>query len=126
IFAMAGEAGVIYYPYQHEDVITTVEGNLVYCQGATAVEGFGEVGEFHFGRNLYWDASGRPLRFGGCSLEKWRARGYDVDSVVADPGFTNPEAGDFTLSPDSPALALGFKPFDLSTVGPRGKVGADS
>ena len=28
--------------------------------------------------------------------------------------FVDPENGDFALQPDSPALALGFKPFDTS------------
>ncbi|MBU4200081.1 MAG: DUF5123 domain-containing protein [Verrucomicrobia bacterium] len=31
----------------------------------------------------------------------------------ADPLFVNPEKGDFSLKPDSPALKLGFKPLDL-------------
>jgi hypothetical protein len=38
---------------------------------------------------------------------------------VADPLFRDPANGDYTLKPGSPALALGFQPFDLSGVGPR-------
>ena len=30
-----------------------------------------------------------------------------------------PEKNDFTLKPGSPAFALGFKPIDISQVGPR-------
>ena len=41
----------------------------------------------------------------------------------ADPLFVNPEQGDFTLRSESPALALGFQPIDLSQVGPRVKTG---
>ena len=34
--------------------------------------------------------------------------------------FADPEHGDFTLAPDSPAPStIGFVPIDLSTVGPR-------
>jgi parallel beta-helix repeat protein len=32
----------------------------------------------------------------------------DAHSVLTDPQFTNPQAGDYTLQPDSPALAVGF------------------
>jgi hypothetical protein len=70
--------------------------------------------------NLYWDASGRPVKFAGLSLAEWQAKGRDVHSLVADPRFENPDQGDFRLKPDSPALKLGFKPIDLSQVGPQG------
>ena len=45
--------------------------------------------------------------------------GLDTESVTADPGFADPENGDFTLPENSPALDIGFVPFDLSDVGPR-------
>ncbi len=35
----------------------------------------------------------------------------------ADPGFTDPRFGIFTLSPDSPAWALGFKPIPMDRIG---------
>ena len=43
----------------------------------------------------------------------------DEHSVIADPLFVDPAAGNLSLKPDSPALQLGFKPIDISTVGPR-------
>ena len=33
--------------------------------------------------------------------------------------FTDPDNNDFTLKPDSPALALGFIPIDPTPFGPR-------
>lgn len=54
-----------------------------------------------------------------CTLRSWQGRGQDVHSVVADPLFKDPDNGDFSLDPSSPALALGFKPIDTSTIGPR-------
>lgn len=54
-----------------------------------------------------------------CPLERWQATGQDIHSLVADPLFADPDNGDFTLSPNSPALKLGFQPIDTSTVGPR-------
>lgn len=72
--------------------------------------------------NLLWDLAGEPFATQGeerLSVADLQARGLEVHSVIADPGFADPERGDFTLPPDSPALALGFRPIDLSTVGPR-------
>jgi len=36
--------------------------------------------------------------------------GLDQNSIVADPLFKDPVRGDFSLSPQSPALGLGFEP----------------
>ena len=43
----------------------------------------------------------------------------ELGSISADPQFANPTYGhdDFTLSATSPALAIGFVPFDPSTAG---------
>ena len=38
----------------------------------------------------------------------WKQMGYDTDSVIADPLFTNPAADDYTLQPGSPAWGLGM------------------
>ena len=59
------------------------------------------------------------------TLEQWRERGFDAHSVVADPMFVDPDHGDYTLSAESPALALGFQPIDVSRIGqlPRGECG---
>ncbi len=43
--------------------------------------------------------------------------GRDEHSVVADARFANPEAGDFTVDKDSPALELGFTNFPMDRFG---------
>ncbi len=78
---------------------------------------------FVIDNNLYYDASGRPLNFAGATLDEWRKRGHDINSIVADPRFEDAQKYNFKLKPDSPALKVGFKPFDLSNVGPREPVG---
>jgi hypothetical protein len=70
-------------------------------------------------KNLYWQEGGGEIRFGPESWEQWRARGMDEGSLVADPLFVDPGRRDFRLKRDSPALKIGFEPFDLSQVGPR-------
>jgi len=37
--------------------------------------------------------------------------------VIADPLFVDPQHGDFTLKPGSPADKIGFKPFPLTGWG---------
>ena len=72
--------------------------------------------------NVYFDA--RPgltadqLPVGPCTWQKWRERGHDQLSLVADPVFVAPRQNDFRLQAKSPALAMGFQPIDLSHVGP--------
>ena len=51
----------------------------------------------------------------------WLDRGYETNSLVADPLFADPANHDYSLLPGSPALKLGFKPIDLSTVGLDGR-----
>lgn len=78
---------------------------------------------FILDRNVYWDTRlvDKPteMKFAGGTLEQWRARGHDKNSLIADPLFVAWEKDDFRLKRDSPALKLGFKPIDVSRVGPR-------
>ena len=52
-------------------------------------------------------------------LAKQQAARVDEHSLAEDPLFVDPENGDFRLKPDSPALKMGFVPFDMSKVGLR-------
>lgn len=51
------------------------------------------------------------------TFAQWQALGYDTHSLFADPRFVAPERDDYTLRPESPAFALGFRAIDTSTVG---------
>jgi hypothetical protein len=70
--------------------------------------------------NVYWHAKGAPTDFAGKTWAEWQAAGNDVRSVLADPLFRDPAKGDWSLSEDSPALKLGFRPFDWKTAGVEG------
>jgi len=50
-------------------------------------------------------------------LEGWRALGFDRNSVFADPQFVDPAKNDYRVKPGSPALALGFKNFEMGSWG---------
>ncbi|NSW58348.1 MAG: right-handed parallel beta-helix repeat-containing protein [Armatimonadetes bacterium] len=64
--------------------------------------------------NVLWHWSGKP----DSSLDRMRDHGLDLNSVVADPLFVDPENGDFTLRPESPALKMGFEQIPQDKIGP--------
>jgi hypothetical protein len=98
----------------------TLERNIVYWDSGELLAGrWGEVR--HISRNnCYWKAAGEPVQFAGKSLEAWQAAGHEQGSVIADPKFAAPKQGDFRLAADSPALKLGFQPFDPAQAGVYG------
>ena len=100
-------------------VTFTFENNIVYFDDGRLLLANWKDDGFRMDRNVYWDTRGLTPRFSNWSWEEWRARGKDLNSVIADPLFVNAANGDFRLRADSPALKLGFRPIDLSSVGPR-------
>lgn len=66
-------------------------------------------------RNIYYCA-GDPA-VSQSFLEDKKEEGVDAHSLAVDPLFVDVENGDFSFHPDSPALKLGIKPFDMSKVG---------
>lgn len=94
--------------------------NLVYWDNDSPLLGSNwKDDNFRMDHNLYFHAAGKPVTFpGGLSLGQWQdQRGQDKHSIVADPQFVGPGKDDFRLKPGSPALKLGFKPFDYSRAG---------
>ncbi len=98
------------------------EGNIVI--GATERWVQGNIGDFNFvfDHNLYWREGGGQIKFGNLTWDEWRAKGMDKNSLIADPQFVDAPRRNFRLKPNSPAFSLGFKPFDLTGVGPRKKL----
>lgn len=100
----------------------TCERNIVIWSKGDAFVKYGgtksERAKIDWRRNLWWRADGKE-EFNGTSFADWRGRVKDEGSVFADPLFADWKAHDFTLSPKSPALKLGFVPFDPSLAGRR-------
>ena len=97
--------------------------NIVYFDSGSLLGGDWSQDNYLMDWNLYFDArpGARPdhLRVGPCSWQEWQERDHDVHSLVADPLFAAPSEADFRLRATSPATKLGFRPMDLSGVGPR-------
>lgn len=76
---------------------------------------------YEFDWNLYFNPGQKldAVKFNGNTWADWQKRGKDTHSQYADPQFVAPDQGDFTLKPNSPAFALGFRPIDISQIGPR-------
>ncbi len=106
---------------QEDHLSFTFERNIVYTNLSRVFDGEWrwDKGNFRMDHNLYWRAGGQPFDFpGDRNLEQWRQRqGQDQNSLVADPLFVDPQDGDFTLKPGSPAEKIGFVPIDTSRIG---------
>lgn len=95
------------------------ERNIVYWTTGPLLGSNWKDNNFTLANNLYWNAAGKPVTFfGNLTLADWQAkRNQDKGSVIADPRFVAPDKDDFRLRPDSPALKLGFKPFNAAKAG---------
>jgi parallel beta-helix repeat protein len=97
----------------------TMERNIILFDRGRLLGSNWTGDQFRMDYNLYYDVRGGELRLAGKSWQEWQASGQDVHSRNADPLFVNAAGGDFRLREGSPALELGFKPIDLSRVGPQ-------
>jgi parallel beta-helix repeat protein len=99
----------------------TLQRNVVsYADPAAVLVSGGRLDEnvIHVDRNLYFHAGGNEPVVRGCaSLADWRKRGFDRESIVADPRFVDPAHDNYALRPDSPAFKLGFEAIDTGKVG---------
>ena len=108
-----------------------MRGNIIASTGSAPLFTPGSAAQWAlstFDDNLYYRKNHPDRLFPyNKSLADWQAHGVsggklggqDKHSIVADPKFKDAAQGDYTLLPDSPALAHGFTQIDMSTVGPR-------
>ena len=73
-----------------------------------------------FDYNCFWDTRSREISFQDIPMKAWKAAGKDVHSIVADPGFVDPDRYDFRIKARSAARKIGFRPFDFSRAGVYG------
>ena len=98
----------------------TFTNNIVYWKDGPLLTGRWNDEGFKIDSNLYFNAAGQAVTFAGQDAAKWRARGHDAASLIADPKFADAGRRDFRLTPNSPAAKIGFKPFDVTRAGVYG------
>jgi len=105
-----------------EHLSFTFEKNIVYYDTGVLLSGPWTKVRINMDSNCYWDATGKEVTFAGMSLKDWQEKtGHDKNSIIADPLFVDAKNFDFRLKPDSPALKLGFVPFDYTKAGVYGE-----
>jgi parallel beta-helix repeat protein len=122
IFAFAREHQV-QRSREEEHVSFSFSNNIVLFDQGVLLGSSWKNDKFILDRNVYWDTrlADKPdeLKFAGGTLEQWRARGHDQNSIIADPLFVSLQEDDYRLKPSSPALQNGFQSIDVSRAGPR-------
>ncbi|MCE5325721.1 MAG: right-handed parallel beta-helix repeat-containing protein [Planctomycetaceae bacterium] len=100
--------------------ITLVNNIFAFNNGTIKMQ---EAYSFTFTHNIVLAGKGY-MTSGGAKVEAhhnvWSPRGglgKEKDSVQGDAMFVDAAKGDFHLKPESPALKLGFKPFDYENAG---------
>ena len=95
----------------------TFENNIIYWKEGIPL-GYNAGKEHSIYRNNLWFNAGGDILFGSLTHDEWVEKtGKDVGGQVADPGFYDADANDFRLKSDSPAIQMGFVPFDYSQAG---------
>jgi Right handed beta helix region len=97
----------------------TFEQNIVYWNQGNLLGSNWKDDKFKLDRNLYWRTDGKPISFAGLSLKEWQDKGQDHRSLIEDPMFIDPAAGNYRLKENSPAGKIKFKPMDWDKAGRR-------
>jgi hypothetical protein len=101
-----------------EHLSFTFERNIVlYDQGQLLGMRWGDENKV-LDHNLYWNRKG-DVRFpDNRTLHQWQnTTGHDRHSRVANPMFLDPDRDDYRLPAESPAIEIGFVPFDPGKAG---------
>ncbi len=104
-------------PEEHRSF--TFERNVVYWSEGAVLGGNWEGYNVAFDRNVYGRTVAGDFPFGPLTFAQWQEKKLDRNSLLADPKFVELALDNFNLKSDSPALKLGFEPWDQAAVGPR-------
>ena len=97
----------------------TFKNNIIYYSKTDLLTGPWEKVIMVADSNCYWNRGGEVL-FNKDVLKGWQAKNRDVRSITENPGFLNPEAGDFRFNNSALIQKIGFQYFDYSQAGVYG------
>ena len=109
-------------PFQHVPSQVCLYGNIILVKGAgnPLVDSRSFTTKGPWACNLWWNEDAEPIFCAdGMKFDEWQRRGLEVGGVVADPHFVDAPNHDFRLQPDSPALKMGFREWDVTRSGRR-------
>jgi hypothetical protein len=98
----------------------TFTNNIVYFKQGELAGIRWDKANFKADYNCYWDPRQKDISIEDTPFKEWVNSGKDLHSIIADPGFVNPDALDFHLKKQSVASKIKFKPFDYSRAGVYG------
>lgn len=103
----------------YEDAYNNIERNVIingtpiaFANSNTSRE---VTGHSHFDYNIYWN-NGESVSL----PSDWKASGFDVHSIIADPMFRNPAANDYTVTNAAVLQQSGFVNFPMGQFGKPG------
>jgi parallel beta-helix repeat protein len=94
--------------------------NIVWFNSGSLLSSRWSLFKINSNSNAYWDARTKDVRFDKLSFKEWQAKGKDLQSIIADPEFANPETFDFRIKNKALMKKIGFKPVDYSQAGVYG------
>ena len=95
----------------------TFTNNIIWLNSGSLLSSNWQKININSDRNCYWDTRTKDLKFDKQSFKEWQTSGKDKNSVIADPGFVNPQNFDFTIKKLALMKQIGFVPFDYSKAG---------
>ena len=113
--AAYGEIYTLIAPPAHTAWLEEVDFNCFYSDLGEFVARVTNRSEGMFVED--WRSKSNQRKARKYSLAEWQALGFDQNSVFADPLFVDPKNDDYRVRPESPALKLGFKNFDMDKFG---------
>lgn len=121
IFAFGKQAQLMRTRPEPDHFTLDIHHNIALFDDAPLFGSNWDGDNYKLNNNLYWRLDKKPIEFyKGKSFAEWQQTGKDAGSQIADPLFENVAQYDFRLKPASPALQMGFKPFDYTQAGVYG------
>jgi len=94
--------------------------NIVIFNQGQLLDGAWKEIRIEMDENLYWNTKKSKFDFAGLTFSKWQKLDRDAHSILANPGFNEPENYDFTFKSIRNIRKIKFVPFDYSQAGVYG------